>query len=66
MNKEEIYFHNSSKASIGVEAELYTVSKENYNVPYIRQINEYNKNNDYTDIIQLYIQGLEKTVASIC
>ena len=42
------------------------MSKENYNVPYIRQINEYNKNNDYTDIIQLYIQELEKTVASIC
>ena len=39
---------------------------ENNNVPYNRQINEYNKNNDYTDIIQLYIQELEKTVASRC
>jgi len=66
LNEEAIYFHNSSKATIGVEAEFYAVSKENYNVPYNRQINEYNKNNDYTDIIQLYIQELEKTVASIC
>ena len=66
MNKEAINFHNPFKATIGVEAEFYAVSKENYNVPYNRQINEYNKNNDYTDIIQLYIQDLDKTVASIC
>ena len=28
--------------------------------PYIRQIFEYEKNNDFTDIIKLYINELEK------
>ena len=39
---------------------------ENNNAPYNRQIMKYNKNNDYTDIIQLYIRELENGQGSIC
>ena len=31
---------------------------ENNNVPYIRQINEFNKRNDFNDIIKMYIAEL--------
>ncbi len=39
---------------------------ENNETPYNRQIMEYKKNNDYTDIIQLHIRELEKDRRSIC
>ena len=32
MNQDKIYFNHSPKPTIGVEAELYIVSKENYNL----------------------------------
>ena len=102
MNKDRIYFNHSPKPTIGVEAELYTVSKDDYNlysgapvilkhfaddfhvkeellecivevntgicdnVPYNRKIMEYQKNNDYKDIIRLYIHELKKDMEPIC
>ena len=32
MNKERIYFNQSPQPTIGVEAELFTVSKKDYNL----------------------------------
>ena len=32
MNQDRIYFNHSSQPTIGVEAELYTVSMDNYNL----------------------------------
>ena len=32
MNKDRIYFHHSPNPTIGVEAELYTVSRDSYNL----------------------------------
>ena len=32
MNKDRIYFNSSPKPTLGVEAELYTVSKDTFNL----------------------------------
>ena len=39
---------------------------ENDNAPYSRQITEYNKNNDYKEIIKLHINAIEKDLEIVC
>ena len=39
---------------------------ENNDVPYYRQIMEYNKNNDFKEVMQLYICELEKNLEFVC
>ena len=50
MNKDRIYFNQSPQPTIGVKAELFTVSK----------------NNDYTDIVKNSTFELEKGIAVEC
>ncbi len=90
MNKGRIYFNHSPKPTIGVEAELFTISKdsldlcpiaedlgcrneliqlgdivENNQVPYQRQIMQYNKDNEFLDIILSAINDLEKGMVAV-
>ena len=90
MNKGRIYFNHSPKPTIGVEAELFTISKdsldlypyaedlgcrkeliqlgdivENNQAPYQRQIMQYNKDNEFSDIIMLAINDLEKGMVAV-
>ena len=90
MNKGRIYFNHSPKPTIGVEAELFTISKdsldlcpiaedlgcrkelmqlgdivENNQVPYQRQIMQYNKDNEFSDIIMSAINDLEKGMVAV-
>ena len=90
MNKGRIYFNHSPKPTIGVEAELFTISKdsldlcsiaedlgcrkeliqlgdivENNQAPYQRQIMQYNKDNEFSDIILSAINHLEKGMAAV-
>ena len=105
MNKNRIYFNQSPKPTLGVEAELYTVSKDTFNLcpgapaildtidklikvaielgcreelekladiaennqaPYKRQIIQYEKNNDLTDIVKDSINGLREGIVVKC
>ena len=90
MNKGRIYFNHSPKPTIGVEAELFTISKdsldlcpiaedlgcrkeliqlgdivENNHAPYQRQIMQYNKDNEFSDIILSAINDLEKGMVAV-
>jgi len=90
MNKGRIYFNHSPKPTIGVEAELFTISKdsldlcpiaedfgcrkelmqlgdivENNQAPYQRQIMQYNKDNEFSDIILSAINDLEKGMVAV-
>ena len=90
MNKGRIYFNHSPKPTIGVEAELFTISKdsldlcpiaedsgcrkeliqlgdivENNQAPYQRQIMQYNKDNEFSDIIMSAINDLEKGMVAV-
>ena len=90
MNKGRIYFNHFPKPTIGVEAELYTISKdlldlcpeaidlgcrkaliqlggivENNQAPYQRQIMQYNKDNEFSDIILSAINDLEKGIVAV-
>lgn len=90
MNKGRIYFNYSLKPTIGVEAELFTISKdsldlcpiaedlgcrkeliqlgdivENNQAPYQRQIMQYNKDNEFSDIILSAINDLEKGMVAV-
>ena len=90
MNKRRIYFNHSQKPTIGVEAELFTISKdsldlcpsaeelecrkeliqlgdivENNHAPYQREIMQYNKDNEFSDIILSAINDLEKGMVAV-
>ena len=90
MSKGRIYFNHSPKPTIGVEAELFTISKdsldlcpiaedlgcrkeliqlgdivENNQAPYQRQIMQYNKDNEFSDIILSTINDLEKGMVAV-
>ena len=90
MNKGRIYFNHSKKPTIGVEVELFTISKysldlcpiaedlgcrkeliqlgdivENNQAPYQRQIMQYNKDNEFSDIILSAINDLEKGMVAV-
>jgi len=90
MNKGRIYFNHSPNPTIGVEAELFTISKdsldlcpigedlgyrkeliqlgdivENNQAPYQRQIMQYNKDNEFSDIIMSAINDLEKGMVAV-
>ena len=90
MNKGRIYFNHSPKPIIGVESELFTISKdsldlcpiaedlgcrkeliqlgdivENNQAPYQRQIMQYNKDNEFSDIILSAINDLEKGMVAV-
>lgn len=90
MNKGRIYFNHSPNPTIGVEAELFTISKdsldlypitedlgcrkeliqlgdivENNQAPYQRQIMQYNKDNEFSDIILSAINDLEKGMVAV-
>jgi hypothetical protein len=90
MNKGRIYFNHYPKPTIGVEAELFTISKdsldlcpiaedlgcrkeliqlgdivENNQAPYQRQIMQYNKDNEFSDIILSAINDLEKGMVAV-
>ena len=90
MNKGRIYFNHSPKPTIGVEAELFTISEdslylcpiaedlgcrkeliqlgdivENNQAPYQRQIMQYNKDNEFSDIILSAINDLEKGMVAV-
>ena len=90
MNKGRIYFNHSPKPTIGVEPELFTISKdsldlcpiaedlgcrkeliqlgdivENNQAPYQRQIMQYNRDNEFLDIILSAINDLEKGMVAV-
>ena len=90
MNRDRIYFSHFPKPTIGVEAELFTISKdsldlcpiaedlgcrkeliqlgdivENNQAPYQRQIMQYNKDNEFLDIILSAINDLEKGMVAV-
>jgi len=90
MNKGRIYFNHSPQPTIGVEAELFTISKdsldlcpsaeglgcrkeliqlgeivENNHASYQRQIMQYNKDNEFSDIIMSAINDSKKGMVAV-
>ena len=61
MNKGRIYFNHSPKPTIGVEAELFTISKDSLDLcPGVSLVL-----NEFSDIILSAINDLEKGMVAV-